>query len=113
MIHLFYTGYGWLVFALTFGASLVANLLTNHFMDERYYDTHKWPLGAALFIAGSLCNIVVAVLNHGKTRKMLDLESGKIVELHRHQNTFFFIPMKWWGIILMIIGGFLAIRELF
>ena len=46
IIHIFWTGKGFLVLVFGFGFSLLANLITNSVTGgPTYWDNHKWPLG--------------------------------------------------------------------
>ena len=49
-----YRGFGWLVFVIIIGCALGANLLCDSQLGAKYWDAHKWPLAAALAVAGVL-----------------------------------------------------------
>jgi len=43
-----YRGYGIAIIGIILGSALIANLLDNAFAGHTYWDTHGWPLAAAL-----------------------------------------------------------------
>ena len=43
-----YRGYGIAIVGIILGSALIANLLVNAFAGHNYWDTHGWPLAAAL-----------------------------------------------------------------
>jgi len=43
-----YRGYGLAIVGIILGSTLIANLLVNAFAGHSYWDTHGWPLAAAL-----------------------------------------------------------------
>jgi len=91
-------GAGILILLIVFLSSLAANLISNFLGGKGYWELHSWPLAIALFVAGGLIWIADMYFfkhpwpesEHEKTgeRGMLD-----------HKNDFFFIRMKWWGLI--------------
>jgi hypothetical protein len=108
MIHLIWSGFGFLVFVFTFGCSLAANLLANAIIgDKAYWETHRWPLALALFVSAALCWFVGRFFHNRKAQVLLDPKTGKEVVLRR-SHTFFFVPMMWWGP-LLVVFGFIAL----
>jgi hypothetical protein len=100
MIHLISTGKGFLVFVIVIGFSLIANLLANFVTGSgAYWDAHKWPFAASLFVSAFVCWFVGRYLQYHKARVLLDPETGKAVVL-KQSHTFFFIPIVWWCPIL-------------
>jgi hypothetical protein len=88
MIHIIWTGYGFLVAVFVFGFSLVANVITNAATGGgAYWNAHKWPVAVSLFMSAGACWLVGFVCrNRGKS------------------HTLFFIPVIWWGPILVVCG---------
>jgi len=104
MIHIIWTGKGYLVFVFTFCSSLLANFITDYVTgSEAYWDAHKWPLAISLFVSAQLSLIVGRIVHEQKARVLIDPQTGKDVIL-RESHTLFFIPMIWWGLILNIFG---------
>jgi len=104
MIHIIWTGLGYLVFVLTFGFSLIANLITNSVTGSKvYWDAHKWPLGISLLLSAVTCWFVGRFLRNREVQVLIDPNTGKEVVL-RQSHTLFFIPIMWWGPTLAFLG---------
>lgn len=96
---LIWTRLGFLVFVFVFGSSLAANLITNEVAgNEAYWDANRWPVGVALAVAGLLSWVVGAAL----ARRQVP---------GRAPHAAFFIPMTWWGPLLILGGAALAIHD--
>jgi hypothetical protein len=105
MIHLIWSGKGYLVAVLTFGSSLVANVITNSVTGgEAYWDAHRWPFAVSLFVSALACGYLGLVLQNRGARVLVDQETGEEVVL-RESNTLFFLPIPWWGPILAVFGA--------
>lgn len=97
MIHIIWTGSGYLVFVFVFGFSLIANLITNFVTGSgAYWDAHEWPLGTSLLLSAVTCWFVGRFLRGREVQVLIDPKKGKEVVLRRF-HTLFFIPMTWWG----------------
>jgi hypothetical protein len=103
MIFIIWRGLGFLVAVITFGCALIANLMSNAIAGEGYFDHHKWPLGVALLISALICWYVGDFLLHRPGRVVIDKKTGKELTLKK-SHTFFFIPMHWWGAILVVFA---------
>ena len=89
MILFLWKGKGWLVAACTFGAMLVAQLLTGWLKEPAYWDAHGWPKAVG-FIAAS--GLVGAVAKQRPDRG----------------DSLFFVPLKYWSPIL-VVGAVVAL----
>jgi hypothetical protein len=47
-----WSGWGFLVAVIVFGASLATELVTEAVGDDRFYQTQAWPLALALILSG-------------------------------------------------------------
>jgi hypothetical protein len=104
MIHIIWSGKGFLVAVFTFGFSLIANLITNSITGSGvYWDAHKWPLAVSLFVSAVACWFVGRFFQNGKAQVLIDPKTGKEVVL-RKSHTLFFIPIIWWAPILAVFG---------
>lgn len=113
MIHIIYRGKGWLVFVLIFLDSLAANLITNELTgSELYWNKSKLPLAASFVVSSLLCAIIGHRISQDQTRVLVDRASGESVEL-KPVHDLFFIPLKWWPSILLLIAVGLAASEHF
>lgn len=102
MIHIIWTGKGYLVFVIAFGSSLIANLISNVVIGPGYYDHHKWPLGVSLIVSASICWSLGDCLRKRSDRVVIDKETGREFVINQSRHTMFWIPMHWWGPILFV-----------
>jgi hypothetical protein len=104
MIHIIWSGKGFLVAVFTFGFSLIANLIANSVTGNgAYWDAHKWPFAVSLFVSSVACWFVGRSFQNRKARVLIDPKTGQEVILPK-SHTLFFIPMMWWGPILAVFG---------
>jgi len=104
MIHIIWSGKGFLVAVIVFGFSLIANLITNSLTGSRaYWDAHKWPMAISLFASAAACLPLGLYFHDLKARVLIDPKTGKEVVL-RQSHTLFFIPVLWWPPVLALIG---------
>jgi hypothetical protein len=104
MIHIIWSGKGFLVAVFVFGFSLIANLITNSMTgSSAYWDAHKWPFAASLFVSAVACGSVGSYFRNLKARVLIDPKTGEEVIL-RQSHTLFFIPVVWWCPILAAFG---------
>ena len=102
MVHLIWSGKGYIVPVVIFLASLIMELCTEAiYKDEDYYQTHGWPVCWAFIISAFIVGFIAPKLF--RERKLRDVKTGEIVVL-RENHTFFFIHIKHWGLILSVLG---------
>jgi hypothetical protein len=98
-----WSGFGFLVAAITFLLLLIAEYVTESlFRDESYYQAHGWPKLLAFFLASAVIWPLGLYLNRKPGKVMIEKETGK--EVLRPKHTFFFIRMEYWGPILVVLG---------
>ena len=113
MIHIVWTGKGFLVFVFAFCFSLIANLLTNLATgSEAYWNTHKWPFAVSLIVSAATCMLLGLIFHNRKGRILVDPKTGEEVVI-RESHTLFFIPILWWGPILAMFGLIALCVDLF
>jgi hypothetical protein len=99
-----WSGWGFMVAVLVFALSLATELgVESYFGDDRYYQTHAWPLAAALLVAAAVTWLWGSRLNRGPGRTVIDKQTGReevIGGPGRHR--LFFVPMQYWGPILAV-----------
>lgn len=102
MIHIIWTGKGYLVFVIVFGCSLIANLISNAEVGSDYYDHHKWPFAASLLVSAAVCWSLVNYLRKRSDRVVIDKQTEREFVINSSRHTLFWIPMHWWGPILLV-----------
>src|SRR5262245_15039522 len=98
---LIWRGLGFLVPLITFGSSLIANIIFNAVYGDGYYDTHTWPCGLAMFVAVVICWLLGRHVRSQKSRVVIDKETGHEFVLDPSDHSFFFIPVEYWSFILL------------
>lgn len=95
-----WSGWGFLVAVITFGFCLLVNFAVDAQFGEGYYSEHNWAIGSAL-IAGGIASAMVgfALLKDEPADEGVEHVSGNAWD-----NTLFFIPMHWAGILIAIAG---------
>jgi hypothetical protein len=97
---------------IAFGCLVLSELLTRSmFGDERYYQTHGWPKLAGLWVAAGLVYLLRSWFGSGKSRTLIDKETGKEITLSS-ESALLFIPGRLWPPILLALGVvFFFVRE--
>lgn len=99
-----WNGRGFLVAVVAFGCLLLSEFLTEwHFHDTAYYQQHGWPKLVAFLLAGAIVWVVAIQRSKVPERTMIDKDTGAELVLKR-DDSFFFIPMHFWGPILCVLG---------
>ena len=97
---------GWGILAVLITAAVMLifqGIVGAAFGDPQFYKTHDWPKGAALLLSGIAVYFTGCYFNGKPGRVLIDKATGREVTL-RHKHSMFFIPMEYWGFILVAIG---------
>jgi hypothetical protein len=98
-------GWGFLVAVFIFGASLAMELVTEWMMgDDDFYQKEAWPLALAFVVAGVVTWFVGKWLNTRGGRVVIDEATGQKLTIGS-SHTFFFIPMHYWGVVLIALAA--------
>ena len=111
MLHIVWTGKGYLVFVIVFVCSLIANIVSNMELGPGYYDHHKWPLVVSLAVSGAICWSLGDYLRKRSDQVVIDKQTGRKFVINRSRHTLFWIPMHWWGPLLLAGGSILVAIE--
>ena len=106
-----WSGLGFLVPVFVFGAALLCNWAFDAAWGAGYYSAHKWTIAVAMFIAAALSWVVGSLLSKRTARTVIDKATGKEMVLDQASHRLFFIPMHYWGGILVVIGLVLCVME--
>lgn len=98
-------GLGFLVPLITIAAYALANWIVDTYIAYEYSKSHSWPTGIAFLVAGALCWYIGNWFHQQGGREVIDRETGEVIDIEK-PDTFFFIPMRYCGIILGILGVF-------
>ena len=101
---LIWSGLGFLVAAIFVACMLVMQLLVDAVShNDKYYGTHAWPGVAAMALAAGLVWALNRWLEGRPARRLIDPATNKEVIL-RPRHSLFFIPVKYWPVVLLFIG---------
>ena len=99
-----WSGRGFWVAVITAGCLVLSELLTESaFYDGSYYQAHGWPKLAGFLVAAALVKYVIVPEEGSGARLTLNESTGKEIG-QEPTNTLFFIPVKYWPIILVVLG---------
>jgi hypothetical protein len=92
-----WNGKGYLVAVITFLLLVAAEFGSEAiFADDRYYQTHGWPLAAAMLISAVVMWFLGTYLHRSGGRVVIDKETGREMTLGGN-DTLFFIPVRFWA----------------
>ena len=99
-----WSGFGFLVAVVGFGCLFGAEYFSEAFFkDDQYYQSHRWPMSVGFVVAGIIVWFLDRLLGANGSRCLIDPETGEEVTL-KNNHSFFFIPMKYWGPIFVVLG---------
>ena len=99
-----WSGWGFLVAVIVFGASLTMELVTEAlFHDDLYYQSRSWPFALALALSGVIVWTLGKYLHARRARIVTDKLTGQDLTL-APRHTLFFIPMRYWGPLLLALS---------
>jgi hypothetical protein len=96
---IFWRGQGYLVPIITFGCLLLSDWLTTVlFGDKDFYADHGWPKLTAFLVAAALVFGIDRLLDSGVKY------DDEIASPTKDHDTFFFLPVRYWPLILCGLG---------
>jgi len=102
------------IFALLFlfASILITTSFTYFILQvENDFSRSKWFLFATFNLAGFFCWTIGKIINSKSPRIFIDPKTNQAVQLvDSKRNTFFFIPVRYWGIIYSVIGIYALIK---
>ncbi len=102
-----WSGLGFLVIVIVIACevatSMVATQLTG---NPDYLQLHGWVIGLGLLASAVVCWLLGNYLSNAGARTLIDPQTGGQV-VYRRRHSLFFIPMRWWGV-LLVLGGIAA-----
>ena len=106
---LIWRGFGILVAVITFVCMFVAQKIFNSVYGAGYYESHTWTMGMGFLVAGVLCWFLGQSFK-GKGVVVIDKITKQEITLKRNHDLFY-IPVRYWGVILPVIGFICIVKE--
>lgn len=101
-----WSGRGFLVAVIAVGALLLTQLVVDSISgDENFYQKNSWPKTVAMLVAALLTFGLHKLLSQEKPKVLIDQETGQEFEIHGN-HSLFYIHVKWWPFIFVILGIF-------
>lgn len=105
-----WTGLGFLVPVILFAGVLAAEIITEAITgDASYYQENSWPMIAGFVVAAIVLDLVNRRIKTPRERFVVDQETGERLVISEPSHTFFFIPIRYWPVLLLVIGGAIAL----
>lgn len=99
-----WNGYGILVPIISFGSLLLMEILVESLMhDNQFYQEHNWPMAAGFIMACFLLLLLSKIRSGHKHQTQND----RVIDddhISHPPDSFFFIPLRFWPYILLVIG---------
>ena len=103
---LIWKGWGVVVIGIAFVALVVGVIISTQFnADARWSD---WILGLTAIAAGVGTWFLGKRMNRNAVRELVDPKTGEAVTV-RGGHSLFFIPVQWWGPVMVVIGAYLLV----
>ena len=93
---------------IAFAALILTATAVNAIFGGGYFENHNWPPFLGAVLAGAAVWLLGRRLNGRPGRTMIDRQTGEEVEL-KNKHDLFFIPMEYWGPILVLLAVLLAL----
>ena len=108
----FCKGKGLFVLFLLFISILITTSFTYFILQvENDFSRNKWFLFATFNLAGFFCWTIGKMINSKSPKIFIDPTTNEAVQLvDSKRHTFFFIPVRYWGIIYSVIGIYALIK---
>jgi len=104
-------GWGLAVMGFIFLFVLPIELLVEHYLGVGQYKALDWPIPLAILLGAIPTTILGMKLNNKASRILVDPETGEKVEL-KPENSLFWIPMQYWGIILIALSALIYLKNI-
>ena len=99
-----WSGLGILVVPIVIVCLVLSMIFTGRFSsDPDYFELHGWPMALGFLSAAISCWFLGRRLHASGSQTLIDPQTGAPVILRR-RHTLFFIPMQWWGLILVLFS---------
>jgi hypothetical protein len=99
-----WNGLGYLVAVVGFAALILTEVLAEKITgDDQFYQQHGWVILIGMLVAAASTYGLHRLLPLQKGRVVIDKETGQEMVL-RSNHSLFFIPVKWWPLVFVVLG---------
>ena len=108
-----WSGVGFFIAVFISIAYVICQWLFDALWSAGYYSTHSWTTGVTFILSALLSSIFVYLLKKESVllliARMTDSRPMYQAEI---THKFFFVPVRYWPLILFLIGAGLCLREM-
>jgi len=105
-----WNGFGFIVPIITFTCAVICQILLDKIFGQNYYSTSTWGISFSFLISSAICWILGTRGLKTKEKIVIDKETNEEIVLTR-SHSFFFIPIKYWSYILVVIAVLVFVSE--
>jgi len=108
---LVWKGWGLAIVGFIFLFVLPVEILVENYLGVGQYKALAWPIPLAILLSAIPTTFVGMKLNNKATRVLVDEETGERFEV-KPDNSLLWIPMQYWGIILIAISALIYLKNI-
>ena len=102
-------GWGFIVFINTFLLSLAGEIISESITkDDNFYQSNSIPITIVFMLSGVINGFLGKWLNSRNAKTHIDKETNQEITI-KNKHSLFFIPMEYWGVILIFCSILLFI----
>jgi len=105
-------GLGFFIPLIFLACAAPCELVFNTIFGQKYYETHFWAMGVAMFISAVGCWLFDRLLQKRPERVFIDQATGDKM-IFRRNDSFMVIPVRFWPHFLLLSGIVLCVIQLF
>ncbi len=100
-----WTGFGFVIAVIVIGCVIATELITGTIAgNDSFYEANTWLLFFSFIVAAGITYALSKTIMAPKHRKLTDDETGEEVNFITNKHSLFFVPIKWWVHIFIVLG---------
>ena len=109
-----WSGFGFVVPITVALTVFFINGLTSSFsQDPRYCSTHYWIAALGILASSVVLRLLIGWLSiDSSPKRLIDPRTNQVHQIARKDH-FFFVPLRYWPLVLIGIGSFMLLNDAF